>query len=158
MLKGELISALDDAVLTQLTPSIGCEVQGIDLRQTFSPKQVDALRALFVDRSVLVFRDQTLDREQHKAFARLFGDLHTHPSRLDSKGDRHIFKVQADANTELNNGGLWHSDLSCEAQPPLGSALLLHELPQGGGGDTLFVNMCDLFAELSKPCRHFCGV
>ena len=63
--------------------------------------------------------------------------------------------MRADADSQLNNGGLWHSDLSCELQPPLGSALYLHELPEGGGGDTLFVNMCDLFAELSQPMQRF---
>jgi len=153
---GALLSRLPaGAVLTKLTPSIGCEVQGVDLRKEFTPDQRDALRQLFLQRSVLVFRDQQLDRQQHKAFAGLFGELHTHPSRIDSKGDKHIFKVRADADSRLNNGGLWHSDLSCETQPPLGSALLLHELPTGGGGDTLFVNMCDLFAELSVPMQAF---
>ncbi len=140
--------------LTQLTPSIGCEVQGLDLKESLDHEQVLALRELLVERSVLVFREQSLDREQHKAFARHFGDLHTHPSRIDSKGDKHIFKVRADADSRLNNGGIWHSDLSCETRPPLGSVLLLHELPQGGGGDTLFVNMCDVFAELSSPLQQ----
>lgn len=144
---------LTGAVVTELTPSIGCEVQGVDLRKEFSAEDVQELHRLFLDRSVLVFRDQQLDREQQKAFARLFGELHTHPSRIGSKGDPHIFKVRADADSRLNNGGLWHSDLSCEVQPPLGSALLLHELPEGGGGDTLFVNMCDLFTELSSPMQ-----
>ena len=141
--------------LTLLTPSIGCEVQGLDLREPLDTGQVAALHSLFLDRSVLVFRNQSLDREQHKAFARYFGALHTHPSRLGRRGDPHIFKVRADATSTLNNGGLWHSDLSCEVNPPLGSALLLHELPEGGGGDTLFINMCDVYAGLSQPLREF---
>ena len=143
-----------EVVLRQATPSIGCEVRGLDLRETLDADQVAALRELFIQRQVLVFREQTLDREQHKAFARNFGELHTHPSRVDSRGDKHIFKVRADANSRLNNGGIWHSDLSCEAQPPLGSALLLHELPKGGGGDTLFINMADLFAQLSSALQN----
>lgn len=140
--------------LTALTPSIGCEIEGWDLRDALSPAAAAALRKLFVERSVLVFRGQTLDREQHKAFARNFGDLHTHPSRRDTRGDRHIFKVRADAQSILNNGGVWHSDLSCELKPPLGSALLLHELPRGGGGDTLFSNMCDVFSHLSPALQQ----
>ena len=140
--------------LTALTPSIGCEIRGWDLREPISAAAADELRALFVERAVLVFRNQTLDREQHKAFARHFGELHTHPSRRDTRGDPHIFKVQADADSTLNNGGVWHSDLSCETNPPLGSALLLHELPDGGGGDTLFSNMCDVFDHLSQPMQN----
>lgn len=146
---------LRGAQLTELTPSIGTEVTGLDLSQPLEPAQVDELRALFVERAVLVFRDQQLDREQHKAVGRYFGDLHTHPSRVGTRGDPHIFKVRADADSVLNNGGLWHSDLSCERTPPLGSALLLHELPQGGGGDTLFTNMCDLFDGLSPALQAF---
>jgi len=140
--------------LTQLTPSLGCEIRGLDLRRELSQAQITQLRELFVDRCVLVFRDQALNREQHKAFARHFGELHTHPSRIKSEGDRHIFKVRADDTSQLNNGGLWHSDLSCEARPPLGSALLLHELPAGGGGDTLFTNMCDFYDELSPALQE----
>jgi len=155
---------LDESLLAQLpvgvtlgllTPSLGCEVHGWDLREPISAVGVDALRTLFVERAVLVFRDQTLDREQHKAFARHFGELHTHPSRRDTRGDPHIFKVQADADSTLNNGGIWHSDLSCEAVPPLGSALLIHELPEGGGGDTLFSNMSDVFEHLSPVLQEF---
>lgn len=139
--------------LTPLTPSIGCEIQGWDLRAPVSATQVATLCELFVERAVLVFRNQTLDREQHKAFARHFGELHTHPSRRDTRGDPHIFKVQADADSQLNNGGVWHSDLSCEENPPLGSALLLHELPSDGGGDTLFSNMGDVFDHLSPALQ-----
>lgn len=149
-----LASRLAGAEVTNLTPSIGCEIKGLDLAEPLTGEQLEALRALFVDRSVLVFRDQVLSREQHKAFARHFGELHTHPSRANTRGDQHIFKVQADADSILNNGGLWHSDLSCEERPPLGSALLLHELPAGGGGDTLFTNMCDLYSELSAPLQQ----
>lgn len=145
----------DGFELTALTPSIGCEVKGWDLRQPIQTATADWLRELFVARSVLVFREQTLDREQHKAFARHFGELHTHPSRRDTRGDRHIFKVRADASSTLNNGGIWHSDLSCELKPPLGSALFLHELPAGGGGDTLFCNMAEVFAHLSGPMQNF---
>ncbi len=136
-----------------LTPGIGCEIFGWDLRQPIGSAARDALLELFVERAVLVFREQTLDREQHKAFARHFGELHTHPSRRETRGDPHIFKVQAGADSVLNNGGVWHSDLSCEPNPPLGSALLLHELPAGGGGDTLFSNMCIVFEHLSPALK-----
>jgi len=65
-----------------------------------------------------------------------------HPSQRHDAytGDREIFTVHADENTTLNNGGLWHSDVSCDPKPPLGSMLLLTEAPTTGG-DTLFANM-----------------
>jgi len=73
-----------------LTPSIGAEIAGVDLASDLHHLEVvDAVRKAFLDHHVLVFRDQTLDREAHKAFGRLFGELHIHPSRRDPgfKGD-----------------------------------------------------------------------
>ena len=144
--------------MTSLTPSIGSEIRELDLSQPISGPRAQALRGLLADRGVLVVRDQQLDREQHKACGRLFGELHTHPSRLNTRGDPHIFKVRSDAQTQLNNGGAWHSDLSCETQPPLASLLLIRgaqDMPASGGGDTLFVNMCDVFDALSPPLQDY---
>ena len=141
--------------VTQLTPSIGSEIQGIDLGQPVSEERAQLLRNMLSERGVLVIRDQQLDRDQHKTCGRLFGELHTHPSRANTQGDPHIFKVRADADTRLNNGGSWHSDLSCSPLPPLASLLLLRDLPAGGGGDTLFANMCDFFAALSPRMQAF---
>ena len=49
-----------------LTPGIGCEIFGWDLRQPIGSAARDALLELFVERAVLVFREQTLDRERTK--------------------------------------------------------------------------------------------
>ena len=105
---------------------------------------------------VLVFRKQDLTREEHKAFGRLFGPLHTHPSKriLRDKSDPEIFDVKATADTRYANGEAWHNDLPCEAEPPLGSALYLRELPSCGG-DTMFANMYEAYDSLSQPIRTF---
>ena len=141
--------------LMPLTAAIGAEVRGVDLREApADPELADAIRAAFLDHHVLVFRDQDIDRDAHKAFGRLFGDLHVHPSMVRrGAADPEIFPVRADADTSLNNGGLWHSDLSCEAIPPFGSMLLLTEAPPTGG-DTLFANMHLAFDRLSEPIRE----
>ncbi len=136
-------------------PAIGAEIRGVDLAtQMDDPDVLDAIRDAFLRHHVLVFRDQHLDREQHKAFGRHFGELHVHPSKrtLGAKGDPEIFTVKTDEGTTHNNGGRWHMDVSCEAVPPLGSMLLLHESPPSGG-DTLFANMHLAFELLSAPIR-----
>ncbi len=141
--------------ITPLTPSIGAIVSGINLAHDLDePAAEAAVKQAFLDHQVLVFRDQNLTREQHKNFGRRFGPLHIHPSQRHAsyEGDREIFPVKADETTVLNNGGLWHSDVSCDEKPPLGSMLLLKESPTSGG-DTLFANMYLAYETLSEPIR-----
>ena len=141
--------------LRPLTPAIGAEIRGIDLTTDLDDPAVEAaVRAAFLEHHVLVFRDQELTREAHKSFGRRFGELHVHPSnkRPNFTGDPEIFRVKSDENTVLNNGGLWHADVTCELRPPLGSMLLLTEAPSHGG-DTLFANMHLAYETLSEPIR-----
>ena len=55
-----------------LTPTIGAEILGADLRD---PDQFAAIHQAFVDHSVIVIRNQTLTPEDHLAFARRFGPI-----------------------------------------------------------------------------------
>lgn len=110
-----------------LTPVIGAEVSGVDLAADLDdPNVVASIRAAFIEHRALVFRDQRLDRDRRKAFGRLFGELAVHPSRRGPDvDDPEIFVVRADETSRLNNAGLWHTYLSCNEVPPLGSMLLL---------------------------------
>lgn len=133
---------MDPFELMPIAPAVGAEVRGLQVDDLAKPDVLDAIRAAFLQHHVLVFRELPLDREAHKALGRAFGELHIHPSRRapEFKGDREIFKVHADENTTLNNGGLWHADVTCDEIPPLGSMLRLTTVPEHGG-DTLFANM-----------------
>ncbi|MGI9614398.1 MAG: TauD/TfdA dioxygenase family protein [Acidimicrobiales bacterium] len=143
------------AVVEPITPDLGAELPDVSLASVVDDVDLFAqVRAALLTHHVLVFRDQELDREQHKAFGRLFGRLHVHPSKRgpDAKGDPEIFSVRADDKTTKNNGGRWHSDVSCDDIPPLGSILHLTEAP-ARGGDTLFANMHGAYETLSEPIR-----
>ena len=65
---------------TPITPIIGAEISDVSLAN-LSAADVAQIEELFLKHMVLVFRDQELNREQHKAFARNFGELHIHPSK-----------------------------------------------------------------------------
>jgi taurine dioxygenase len=139
-----------------ITPSIGAEVSGVSLAAVPGDEPVvAAIRAALCTHQVLVFRNQELDRDQHKALGRLFGELHVHPSKRGpgTRGDPEIFTVKSDENTRRNNGGRWHMDVSCDEVPPRASILRLTDGPPGGGGDTLFANMNLAFEMLSKPIQ-----
>jgi taurine dioxygenase len=140
--------------VTPLTPLLGSEVVDLDLAALTDP-QIDAVRELFRERMVVVFRGQDMTRDEHKAFGRLFGKLHTHPAKrtLGMGGDPEIFDIKATPESRHANGEAWHHDLSCEVEPPLGSALYMRELPSVGG-DTLFANMYEAFESLSEPIRE----
>ena len=52
-------------------------------------------------------------------------------------------------------GEVWHSDVTCETEPPMGSILHITKVPDNGGGDTLFANMYRAYELLSDPMRQF---
>lgn len=142
-----------------LTPHIGAEVQGLDLREPLEGARAAGLRRAFLDWSVLVFRDQKLSPEQHKAFGRLFGPLHVHPLKAaagyDESGDPEILKVKTTAESRYTAGDGWHTDVSCDERPPLGSMLYMKEIPAAGcGGDTLFADMYRAYELLSPPLQR----
>ena len=144
--------------LTQVTPNIGAELEGIDLSRPLDNQTVVELRALFVEHMVLVFRDQKLTRDEHKNFGRYFGDLHIHPSHLEGMNpgdDPEIFAISTPADARQSNGEAWHSDITCEETPPMASLLYVTKVPENGGGDTMFANMCLAWEELSDDLKLF---
>ena len=138
-----------------LTPHLGAEVFGADLAAASPQQQVEVHRA-FLEHGVLVFRDQNIDREQHKNFGRQFGALHVHPSvrYLGARGDPEIFTIRTTPSSAYTNGEGWHSDVSCELVPPMASILYVREMPGTCGGDTLFANMYEAYEALSLPVRR----
>ena len=139
-----------------ISPHIGAEIEGVDLSGPLDARLMEDIRQAWADWSVLVFRDQHLDREAHKAFGRHFGRLHVHPmhhGRPDQ--DPEVLVVKTTAQSAYTAGEGWHSDVTCDEIPPLGSMLYITQTPECGGGDTLFANMYMAFEMLSPPMRAF---
>lgn len=141
--------------LVALTPHIGAQIRGVDLAQPLSNAQARDIDAAFAAWKVLVFPDQHLDRNAHKAFARRFGKLHVHPMAHLKNGDPEVLAVNTNATSAYTAGEGWHTDVTCEALPPLGSMLYLTQTPELGGGDTLFADMYLAYALLSAPMQAF---
>lgn len=147
-----------------ITPVIGAEIHGADLSKPLSPEQFDDIRAAFNAHHVLVFRDQHLTPEDHKRFARMFGRLHVHPyhaknaapdhARSGGAPDPEILEVKADENSRNVAGEEWHTDVTCDAKPPMGSMLYLTVAPESGGGDTCFVNTIRAYETLSPAMQN----
>ena len=145
--------AYETIALRKLTPAIGAEVSGVDLA-SLSNQQASELHDALMAHQVLFFRDQQMSVEQHKAFGRLFGELLVHPAaRAEVEGHPEIRVVHADEKTKTATGEVWHSDMSCEPEPPMGSILYLHQSPPVGG-DTAFANMYLAYETLSEPIKR----
>ncbi|HXZ51748.1 MAG TPA: TauD/TfdA family dioxygenase [Burkholderiales bacterium] len=140
--------------LTKLTPLCGAELRGIDLARPLEERAVKALEGALAEHCVLFFRDQSLTPEQQKTLGRRFGELHLHPAwpRL-VPGHPEIMEIYADEKSKRVAGEDWHSDVSCDPEPPLGTILYMLEVPPVGG-DTLFANMYAAWESLSAPLRR----
>jgi taurine dioxygenase len=153
-----------------VTPVVGAEVGGVDLSKPLEPKQLDEIRRAFLTHHVLAFHDQQINRAQHKAFAAHFGELHVHPLKHDRNKTGHgnnpfaeddeidpaILEIKTTRNSKYTAGGAWHADVTCDERPPMGSMLLIHQVPEiGCGGDTCFANMYRAFETLSEPIQAF---
>src|SRR6476620_2228760 len=69
------MSTLTRLAVTPLSPVLGAEISGVDLRGDLTPDEVEQIRAAWQKYIVLVIRGQDLTLEQQKKFASYFGDL-----------------------------------------------------------------------------------
>ena len=134
--------------MTPVSPVIGAEISGVDLRAPLDDDTLAEIEAAWSAHLVLFFRDQDLTLDQHKAVGRRFGELHIHPAAPKDAEHPEILVVHGDDTVEFVAGSLWHSDVSCDADPPMGSMLRIEQVPSSGG-DTLFASMYAAFEALS---------
>lgn len=151
----EINQSYETLKVETLTPHIGAKVRGVDLAQPLTNEQARDVHQAWIDWKVLVFPDQHLNRDQHKAFARRWGKLHVHPMQPTYGGDEEILVVKTTRDSAYTSGDGWHTDVTCDPIPPLGSMLYVTETPTSGGGDTLFADMYLAYQMLSDPMKEF---
>jgi taurine dioxygenase len=140
--------------IDKLTPIIGAEIGGVNLAGPISNHQMTEIHRALAENLVIFFRDQDLSAEQHLAFGRNFGDLHVHPAAPHAPGHPELMIIRADKDSPRANGEGWHSDVSCDAEPPMGSILYIKQCPPKGG-DTLFANMYAAYDALSDRMKAY---
>ncbi len=137
-----------------LSPIIGAEISGVRLSAPLGNQAFQEVHDALMEHQVVFFRDQDMTLEQHKAFGRLFGELHIHPAAPKPEGHPEILVIHADEKSKYVAGHGWHSDVSCDAEPPMGSILHLHQVPDSGG-DTMFASMYAAYEALSDKMQQF---
>ncbi len=140
--------------ITPMTPVIGAEVSGIDIVHG-QDEAFDVIHRTLVDHQVVFIRDQPqLPPAIQVEFARRFGPLHSHPAAPHLEGHPEVFVIHTHRDSKIANGNGWHTDVSCDEEPPLATMLQLHQLPPSGG-DTLFASTYAALESLSPRMRAF---
>lgn len=144
--------------VTQISPTIGAEISGVDLSEDLSDAQFAEIRRALDENLAVVFRDQDLNREQHKKLALRFGkSLHRHElaaTRFQGAGDfdPEFLSWKTGRDSRFTAGDGWHPDVSCDPSPIAYSLLRVTKTPPLGG-DTAFANMYLAYEFLSEPIK-----
>lgn len=133
-----------------LTPQIGAEVVGVDLR-ALRDADVDTLQKALVDHLVVFVPAQDLDDVAQQRFAARLGEVEQFPFGEGGPPDApdvHAIVTGGDA-PKYSNADVWHSDATFMAAPPAVSILRAVELPPLGG-DTLWASAHAAYDSLSS--------
>lgn len=134
--------------------ALGAEIEGVSLADDLSDEVIGEIRRALLDHMVIFFRDQQLTPVQQIAFARRFGPLEEHDFVKGMPDHPEIIRVVREADeTTMNFGGTWHSDVTHQTCPALGSVLYAVDVPPYGG-DTLFANQQLAFESLSTGMQR----
>ena len=138
-----------------LAGAIGAELHGVDMGGDASPEQIAEIRSALLAHRVIFFRDQHLTPADQVAFGKRFGAPYQIPFVAGMAEEPDVIEIVKEATeTKVANfGGRWHTDMSFEEAPPMGSILYGVDIPRTGG-DTIFCNMEAAYEGLSAGMRR----
>lgn len=145
--------------VTPVTPIIGAEITGIDLREPSPPHLVAELRQLLARHKVLLFRGQSIDAEQHLAFGRCFGSLLRFPGVNEEHPEHPGLQIIGSWRPPARRPdgsrftGGWHIDASGLVVAPFASILRAVTIPPVGG-DTVWANLAAAYEGLPDDMKQ----
>ncbi len=148
--------AQDDAshiTARPLAGALGAEIEGAGPLADVSDAELARIRALWLQHSVIFFRDQPLPPAAFATFARRFGDVVHYPFLKGLDEAPEVITVAKLENEKVNFGGLWHTDTAYLEQPPMATMLVAREVP-AFGGDTLFASGYAAYEALSDGMKR----
>jgi taurine dioxygenase len=138
--------------ITQLHPSLGAAIDGVDLAQPVDEPTRQTLTRALADHLTLVFHGQSLTPAQYLAAASLFG-----PPMEQHYSQHHMPEEPMIGLIWHRNGQRpaeqWHTDHTNRERPPLATMLYGVEIPSAGGG-TSVANMRAAYAALPEDERR----
>jgi taurine dioxygenase len=140
-----------DIRIQKLTPTLGAEVSGIDLREPLSDEALASVRKLLLEYHALFFRDQALDPDQLIALARRFGEIDVHAFGRHLPDFPEVGLIDQ-TEPERDGANRWHTDSTFMEKPPFGAVLQAVRLPSEGS-DTCWASMIAAYDKLSPALR-----
>ena len=148
-----------------LSPALGAEISGVDLRDELSATTVAEIIDAWHEHLVLLFRNQELSEDDQIRFARHFGALQKRtrpPEAINEFGHTKYPELTMLVSNVRDNGKLigslpdgemhFHSDQCYLEKPAAGTFLYALEVPSQGG-DTLFLNMYKAYETLPAAIK-----
>jgi alpha-ketoglutarate-dependent taurine dioxygenase len=139
-----------------ISGACGCEIRGVDLTRPLDADTLAEVMLAFEHFLVIVFRDQQLTPEQHKAFSRYFGELTELPQAPIFEGHPDMQEVRREAHESKNvvpSFEHFHTDSPFLERPPLCVVMRALAAPKFGG-DTAFSNAYLVYEDLSDGLKR----
>lgn len=144
-----------------LADTLGADIIGFRF-QDYTPEDIDAVRAAWLDHVVIRFRDTDLDDPAQVRFSAAFGPPVIHPRQLQEGAHGAHPEILTISNMKKSDGGPagdlgdgevhWHTDTWFKERPPAGSFLRALIVPPAGG-NTHFMNMYAVYESLPAALK-----
>jgi taurine dioxygenase len=144
--------------VTPLSPHVGAEVTGIDLRQPMDDATLREVVDVITKYIAVVFRDQDLSVEEFLAFGRQLGTPMDQTQGLPGTDalvrqiSNKVQKTDSGKAVTTVQGTKWHTDQTNLECPPKYTVLQAVSLPDAGGGTTV-ANMRAAYQALPEDLK-----
>ena len=139
--------------IERCSPHLGAFIRGVDLVSKLDDDVIQEIRSALLEYGVVFFRDQHISAEQQLVLATRFGEIEEpHPVFDNDERDARLTVIESKGR-KGDSEHYWHTDVSYQEAPSMGSILVARKIP-ASGGDTLFSSMYAAYDTLSAPVRR----
>mgnify|MGYP002843339335 CR=1 FL=1 len=140
--------------VSPLTPSIGAEIEGVNLSHP-DDDTIQRIHQALMQHLVVFFRDQMLSPVEQVALARCFGRLRlAERAAFETTDDAPELAVIIHDETHPPNVNHYHTDGIFRREPEFAALLQAVEVPTLGG-DTLWVNLQAAYDSLDETLKTY---
>src|SRR6266568_2923954 len=154
-----MTSASSIVGVRMLSPALGAEILGVDLRAPLDDDRFGQILAAWHDHLVVLLRDQDLSEADQVRFAERFGPLATIHTKQFVRSHPAVMLISNMRENGKPIGALpdgemqFHSDQCHQERPAMASLLYAIEVPSKGG-NTLFANGYKAYETLQEAIKR----